>query len=160
MVKNGISPNPIKCINKDFRNFYKKETEDIIDKRLHEYDNDRIIHAFLQKMGEKLITNRSGIFIEKMGYFFVYAHPYKFQPRLGKNHLRPYLLTFIPTRNSIFKYWGMDFKFIRSLEQGLKKNIKKGYRYLNMIKSINGINEFYQGSRTWVKSNKTKGDVI
>ena len=61
MVKNGVAANPIKCTNKDFRNYYKRRTRDIIDQRLHEYVNDRIIMLFLKKIGEKLIEYRAGV---------------------------------------------------------------------------------------------------
>lgn len=146
-IKNCIAPSPIKCVNKDFRNFYKMKTSEIKEKRLHEYDNDRIIQLFLKKVGEKLLEYRSGVHINKIGYFFVYKHPFdKFVPSLYKNHLKPYMFTFIPTENSIFKYWSMDFKFIRSMENKLRENIKKGYRYLNMINGVSKKEYMYIGA--------------
>ena len=69
MIKNCIAPNKLKTVNKDFRNFYKKETVDIKHKRIHEYQNDQIIQLFLKKMTEKLVENRAGIHINKIGYF-------------------------------------------------------------------------------------------
>lgn len=145
MVKNGIAPHPIKCVNKDFRNFYKSKTREIKHKRLHEYDNDRIIQLFLKKLGDKLIENRSGVHINKIGYFFVYRHPFKFAPRYLP-HLKPYMLTFIPTEGSIFKYWSMDFKFDKGLRQRMEANVKKGYRYLNLMMGVTKKEYMYIGA--------------
>lgn len=144
--KNCLAPNKIKCINKDFRDYYKRRTTDNIKKRLHEYDNDRIIQLFLKKMADYLIEYRAGILINKIGYFFVYKHPFKFAPSLTRNHLKPYMLTFIPTESSIFKYWSMDFKFNRSLRQRMETNVKKGYRYLNMMNGASKKEYMYIGA--------------
>lgn len=154
MVKNGIAPDTLKVVNKDFRNFYKKQTRHIIDKRLHEYDNDRIIQLFLKKVGENLIENRAGVHIDKIGYFFVYRHPFIFPPRIGLPHLKPYMLTFIPTENSIFKYWSMDFKFNRTLMQKMEQNVKKGYRYLNLMMGVTKKEYMYIGAVNSAKVNR------
>lgn len=144
--KNCLAPNTLKCVNKDFRNFYRKKTVDIMHKRLHHYDNDKIIQLFLKKMAEKLIENRAGVHINKIGYFFVYKHPFKFPPSLYRRHLKPFMLTFIPTENSIFKYWSMDFKFNTTLRLKMEANIKKGYRYLNMINGVSKKEYLYMGA--------------
>lgn len=145
-MKNCIAPHHLKCVNKDFRNFYRKKTSHILDKRLHEYTNDRIIMLFLKKMTEKLIEYRAGVYIDKIGYFFVYKHPFKFPPRLYLPHLKPYMLTFIPTENSIFKYWSMDFKFNRSLMHKMEDNVRKGYRYLNLMMGVSKKEYMYIGA--------------
>ena len=156
MVKNAIAPHPIKCVNKDFRNFYKKKTADKMHLRLHEYDNDRIIQLFLKKMTEKLIESRAGIHINKIGYFLVYRHPFKFPPRYLP-HLKPFMLTFIPTENSIFKYWSMDFKFNRGLMNRMEAKVKKGYRYLNLMMGVTKKEYMYIGAiKSAITSNKNK----
>ena len=146
MIKNCIAPNKLKVVNKDFRNFYNKYTVDMKDKRIHEYQNDQIIQLFLKKMGETLVENRSGVHLNKIGYFFVYKHPFKFPPRLYFNHLKPYMLTFIPTEGSIFKYWSMDFKFNRTLTQKMESNVKNGYRYLNLMMGVTKKDYMYLGA--------------
>lgn len=145
MIKNGLAPSTIKCIDKDFRNFYRKETVNIKHKRLHEYDNDRIIRLFLKKVSEKLIEYRAGVHINKIGYFFIYRHPFRFPPSY-RDHLKTYMPTFVPTEGSIFKYWSMDFKFVQSLQAKLQKNVKKGYRYLNMINGVSKKEYMYIGA--------------
>lgn len=146
-TKNCLAPSPIKCVNKDFRDFYRKETADATHKRLHHYDNDKIIQLFLKKVAEKVIEYRAGVHINKIGYFFVYKHPFnKFPPSLYRKHLKPFMLTFIPTENSIFKYWSMDFKFNRVLREKMEANIKKGYRYLNMINGVSKKEWMYIGA--------------
>lgn len=145
MKKNGIAPHTIQCINKDFRDFYKKKTQDAKDRRLHEYENDRIIQLFLQKVSERLVENRAGVHINKIGYFFVYRHPFKFPPR-SLPHLKSYMLTFIPTENSIFKYWSMDFKFDKGLVRKMEENVRKGYRYLNLMMGVTKREYMYLGA--------------
>ena len=154
MIKNCIAPNKLKTVNKDFRNFYKKETVDIKHKRIHEYQNDQIIQLFLKKMTEKLVENRAGIHINKIGYFFVYKHPFKFPPRPYFPHLKPFMLTFIPTEGSIFKYWSMDFKFNRTLVQKMESNVRKGYRYLNLMMGVTKKDYMYIGAVNSALKNK------
>lgn len=155
-MSNCTTPSTLKVVNKDFRNFYKKKTADIKNRRLHEYDNDRIIQLFLQKVGEKIVENRAGVHIEKIGYFFVYRHPFKFPPRLYLPHLKPYMLTFLPTDNSIFKYWSMDFKFNRSLQTKMEQNVKRGYRYLNLMMGVSKKEYMYIGAVRGAKDNRKK----
>ena len=135
---------------------YKRRTRDIIDQRLHEYVNDRIIMLFLKKIGEKLIEYRAGVHINKIGYFFVYRHPFKFPPRVFPPHLRRYMFTFIPTENSIVKYWSMDFKFNKNLVEKLNANVKKGYRYLNLIMGVTKKEYMYLGAVNSAKVNRKK----
>jgi hypothetical protein len=158
--RNCLAPNPIKCVNVDFRNFYRKETENIKHKRLHHYENDRIIQLFLKKVSEKLLEYRAGIHINRIGYFFVYKHPFRFPP-IFRHHLRPYYLTFIPTENSIFKYWSMDFEFNRRLVKQLDDNVKKGYRYLNMINGVSKKEYMYIGAvPNAIRDKKIRDNVI
>lgn len=158
--RNCLAPNHIKCVNTDFRNFYRKETAHIKNKRLHHYENDRIIQLFLKKVSEKLIEYRAGIHINKIGYFFVYKHPFKFPPTF-RNHLKPYHLTFVPTENSIFKYWCMDFEFNRTLVKKLDTNIKNGFRYLNMINGVSKKEYMYIGAvPNAIRDKKIRDNVI
>jgi hypothetical protein len=160
MQKNGLAPHKIKCVNKDFRGFYRAKTREIMDKRLHHYDNDRIIQLFLKKIAEKLIESRAGVHVNKIGYFFVYRHPFRFPPSF-RRHLKPYMLTFIPTENSIFKYWSMDFHFVRGLEKKLDENVKKGYRYLNMINGVSKKEYMYIGAvPNAIRDKKIRDNVI
>lgn len=144
--KTCMSPSPLKTLNKDFRNFYRKQTKDIMHKRLHHYDNDRIMSLFFKKMSEDLVEYRAGIHIKKLGYFFIYKHPFKFPPSAYLNHMKPYYPTFIPTENSVVKYWSMDFKFNRVLVAKIDTYIRKGYRYLNMINGVSKKDYMYLGA--------------
>lgn len=158
--KNCLAPNKIKCINKDFRKYYNHKMKDLKHKKIHEYENDKIIQLFLTKMADYLIENRAGILIDKIGYFFVYRHPFKFLPTIGKSHLKPYMLTFIPTEKSIFKYWSMDFKFNRNLRLRMESNIKKGYRYLNLMNGVTKKEYMYIGALPNALRDKKINDVI
>lgn len=134
---NCISPDYLKPIDTDFRNYYKSVTRDNIKDRLHHYDNDRIIRLFINKLTEKLLENRSGVLVKRIGYFFIYRHPFlNFTPSLWRNHLKPYMITFLPTDDSIFKYWMIDFRVNRTIVKKLSENVKKGYRYLNLMHSM------------------------
>ena len=144
--KNCLAPSTLKVLDKDFRNFYRKKTKNNIKKRLHHYDNDKIIRLFLKKIGDKMIENRSGVLINRIGYFFVYKHPFVFRTRIGMKHLKRYIPTFIPIENSIFKYWSMDFKFSTKIVNGIDNKIKNGYRYLNLMNGINKSDYIYLGA--------------
>ena len=144
--KNCLAPSTLKVLDKDFRNFYRKKTKNNIKKRLHHYDNDKIIRLFLKKIGDKMIENRSGVLINRIGYFFVYKHPFVFRTRIGMKHLKRYIPTFIPIENSIFKYWSMDFKFSTKIVNGIDNRIKNGYRYLNLMNGINKSDYIYLGA--------------
>ncbi len=160
--KNCLAPSTLKVLDKDFRNFYRKKTKNNIKKRLHHYDNDRIIRLFLKKVGDKMIENRSGVLINRIGYFFVYKHPFIFRTRIGMKHLKRYIPTFIPIENSIFKYWSMDFKFSTKIVNGIDNRIKNGYRYLNLMNGINKSDYIYLGAsnRAITEKNNTYNDKI
>ena len=160
--KNCLAPSTLKVLDKDFRNFYRKKTKNNIKKRLHHYDNDKIIRLFLKKIGDKMIENRSGVLINRIGYFFVYKHPFVFRTRIGMKHLKRYIPTFIPIENSIFKYWSMDFKFSTKIVNGIDNRIKNGYRYLNLMNGINKSDYIYIGAsnRAITEKNNTYNDKI
>ena len=160
--KNCLAPSTLKVLDKDFRNFYRKKTKNNIKKRLHHYDNDKIIRLFLKKIGDKMIENRSGVLINRIGYFFVYKHPFVFRTRIGMKHLKRYIPTFIPIENSIFKYWSMDFKFSTKIVNGIDNRIKNGYRYLNLMNGINKSDYIYLGAsnRAITEKNNTHNDKI
>jgi len=160
--KNCLAPSTLKVLDKDFRNFYRKKTKNNIKKRLHHYDNDKIIRLFLKKIGDKMIENRSGVLINRIGYFFVYKHPFVFRTRIGMKHLKRYIPTFIPIENSIFKYWSMDFKFSTKIVNGIDNSIKNGYRYLNLMNGINKSDYIYLGAsnRAITEKNNTYNDKI
>lgn len=147
MKKNCICPVKKRIVNKPFRDYYRKETKNIKHLRLHEYDNDRIIQLFMKKVSEGIVENRAGVHINKIGYFFVYRHPFEFPPTInGKHHLKRYMPTFIPTENSIFKYWSMDFKFERPIYARIDSKIKEGYRYLNLMLGVTKRDYMYLGA--------------
>ena len=160
--KNCLAPSTLKVLDKDFRNFYRKKTKNNIKKRLHHYDNDKIIRLFLKKIGDKMIDISSGVLINRIGYFFVYKHPFVFRTRIGMKHLKRYIPTFIPIENSIFKYWSMDFKFSTKIVNGIDNRIKNGYRYLNLMNGINKSDYIYLGAsnRAITEKNNTYNDKI
>lgn len=154
-VKNGIAKDYLKPFDKDFRNYYRKVTANEKHKRLHHYDNDRIIRLFLQKVAERIVDYRAGVNIKKIGYIFVYKHPFlNFVPSLYYNHLKPYMITFIPCENSILKYWSIDFRINKGLRQKMENNVKKGYRYLNLMRGVSKKEYIYLGAPPKVLNNK------
>lgn len=135
---------PEKAIVKQhFKSFYKRATKANIKGRIHEYVNDRIIRLFMKKVHERLINNRSGVHIKRIGYFYVHMVPFKVMH--GKK-LNRYQIAFVPTDRSIFKYWGMDFMFDSTIKKQVQERVKKGYRYLNMIKGVTKVDYFYLGA--------------
>lgn len=132
-------------IGADFRNYYKKVTVNEKNKRLHEHENDRIIRLFIKKVQERLVENRSGVHIHRMGYFYVHMLPFNLLWNYKNKKVYKYQLAFIPTDNSIFKHWGMDFHFGRRINKEVQDRIKNGYRYLNMIRGLSRVDDYYLG---------------
>ena len=137
-----LTYNKLKVKNKDFRNFYKKETKDIKHKRIHEYDNDKIIGLFLKKVGENIVNKPSGVLIQNIGYFHIYMIPYERVSRYGLGILSRYKITFTPTDKSIFRNWSMDYHFSEVITKKLKKKLKEGYKYYNSILDICDIDSY------------------
>ena len=146
MKKNGMSPEMLKVVDKDFRNYYRQKTANNIPKRLHEYTNDKIIRLFLKKVAEEIVRNRAGVHIDKIGYFYNHMIPFKFTPSFTRKiNLKKYYTTFIPTHDSLFKYWLMDFKFNHNIVKNMNERVDKGVKYLNMINGVSEEDYFYQG---------------
>ncbi|MDR1019037.1 MAG: hypothetical protein LBM02_10105 [Lachnospiraceae bacterium] len=143
--------------NKPFRDFYKRKTKHEIDTRLHEYVNDRIIGAFMKKLEDRLINTPSGVHISRMGYFYVHMVPFNVKNytfrRVGR-----YYLTFIATYGSIFKYWTMDYHFSSEINSKMRKRLKEGYRYLNMMRGLSSADYFHVGvyKRSWQQHQRYK----
>lgn len=135
-VEMGLAPKYKRSNNKDFRNYYKRRTRANISDRLHEYDNDRILSLFWKKSATYMVERRAGVVVDKIGYFFVYGHPFKFYNTRRQN-IDEYRPTFLPTDGSIFRFWLMDYEFIHPIVKNVKeKTKKKGYRYLNLMNAL------------------------
>lgn len=145
-----------------FRNYYRKATADEKNKRLHEHVNDRIIRLFIKKVKEKIVENRSGVHIHRMGYFYVHMLPFNMMWNYKNQKVYKYQLAFVPTDNSVFKFWGMDFHFGKELNKKLQDRIKNGYRYLNMIKGVTKVDHYYLGVNhySWQQYKRLKKNEI
>lgn len=130
-------------VKQHFKKFYKKATKHNMAGRIHEYVNDRIIRLFLKKVHERLINNRSGVHIKRIGYFYVHMVPFNI---FYKKSLNKYQVAFVPTDKSIFKFWSMDFFFDARIGKRVQERVKNGYRYLNMIKGVTKEDNFYLGA--------------
>ena len=152
-----LSKEDKKIYGNGFRDYYKKRTILEKDKRLHEYDNDRIIRLFIKKLKDKIINTPSGVHINRIGYFYVHMIPFNIKWYTIKK-IKKYHPTFIPTEASIFKFWTMDFHFSRNLINEIQKRVKDGYRYLNMIKGISRTDYYYLGVNkySWRQHKKIK----
>lgn len=139
-----------KIVRHDFRKFYRKATRDNIPKRLQDFENDRIIRLFLNKVSDRIATNKAGVHIKRIGYFYVHMIPFKFYT-ITTNLPYKYQLAFIPTDKSIFKFWGMDFQFSSPLQKKVQAMYKKGHRWLNMIQGVTKIDHFYLGAHNATK---------
>ena len=137
--------NKLKVNNKDFRNFYKKQTKKDSKNRLHEYDNDKIIRLFLKKVSKYIVEKPSGVHIKNIGYFHVFMIPYERVSRFNGQILPRYKLTYTPTDNSYFKYWSMDYQFREKVQNKLTLMISKGYKYYNMVDAVSDIDSYRIG---------------
>ena len=146
----------------DFRNFYKRQTVDIKSQRLHDYENDRIIRLFLKKVRDRLINNPAGVHIKRIGYFYVHMIPFNLLWNYKGQKVHKYHPCFVPTDNSVFKFWTMDFHFTRSLVKSIRDRLKNGHRYLNMIKGVTVVDHFYLGANhySWKQYKRIKKNEI
>lgn len=120
-------------LGKDFidyydKKFYKKHL--LIPPKLA----NKIMGRFFEMLSDMIISSRSGVYLEGMGYFFVFTHPFKISSKL--TYMKKHRLVFVPTKNSPFKNYTLDWSFSRNMNTRLRKSIAKGYRYLNMLPAI------------------------
>lgn len=137
-----------KVFGTEFRDYYRKATKN--DKRkLDRTDNEKIIRLFIKKLVEKITINPSGVHIRRIGYFYVHMMPFNVLWGYKGKYVFKYHPCFIPTRNSIFKFWGMDFHFSRKLNADIQQRINDGYRYLNMIRGVSDVDYYYLGTHRY-----------
>lgn len=134
-----------KVTKNKFRDFYKRSTVDNKKSRIHEHINDRIIRLFIKKLSHKLVNNRSGVHIKRIGYFYVHMIPFDTRWYTSKR-IHKFHPTFIPTDKSIFTTWSMDFHFSNHITEKIQSRVKEGYRYLNMINGVTTVDYFYLGN--------------
>ena len=117
--------------------------EDYISKKPKVYT---IVSRIFRKIRDHMINHPSGVHMEGMGYFFVFMVP--FHRTFTYRGLREYQGTFVPTYGSKIKNWCFDFALSKQIFKGVRKRVRAGHRYLNMI---NGV------SRNHYILEKTKG---
>lgn len=140
-----LTYNNLKTLSKDFRNFYKRQTKKEKHNRLPDTVNNDIIRLLLKKVAERLVNTPSGVLLQNIGYFHVYMIPYQRVSRYNGKIEPRYKLTFVPTDNSYFKFWSMDYAFTKQLEDALRDKIKEGYIYYNVADSVSNINPYTIG---------------
>lgn len=137
-----------------YRNNYKSRTgvksltnpdilPDYISKRHEVY---KVVARIFKKIRDHMIDHPSGVHMEGIGYFFVFMVP--FHRTFTYKGLREYQGTFVPTYGSKIKNWCFDFALSKKIFKGVRKRVRSGHRYLNMI---NGV------SRNHYILEKTKG---
>jgi len=133
------------ALNKDFRDYYKKQTQDNKAGRLHEYVNDKIINLFWKKVGEQISEHRSGVYVENIGYFFNLMSP--MTQFIGHIKCPRYQPILAPTENSPFLYW--DVTFNRCIKRAVQVAINNGKCYINLMNSIIKTRTFLMGMAKW-----------
>lgn len=117
------------------------KTEKIADRDLF-YN---IVEYFWKRVGEDLVENIGGVYLNNIGYFYVWRLPPNLKriytpnvPQIYLYHTNHKILsfTFIPTHTKRYMHvYSMDNKFTKPLVNKLSKNILKGYRYRNYMHS-------------------------
>lgn len=93
-----------------------------------------VVSNIFKKIKYHMINHPSGVHIEGMGYFFIYMVP--FHRTFTYRGLREYQGTFVPTYNSKIKNWCFDFAFSKQVFKQVRKRVRAGHRYLNMINGV------------------------
>lgn len=106
-------------------------------------DYRKIVYAFYNKIGEKMVQKKGGVFIGGFGYFVVLLDPRrkvskptyldddKFYLNAHTNSM-VYYPAFIPMNNSVdMRGFVMDRAFVRGLRYDLSQELKSGKKYTN-----------------------------
>ena len=129
---------------KEYREYYnnrKVQKKDIVVNR--DRYSDAVI-AIGESIGELVTEKPGGVFLKKLGYFFVWMIPRPMgyiMPSVGKsvkgfNHHtnnRMYTLVFMPVKSPWLSVYSMDKKFFKPVKTRLAENLKNGIRYKTFI---------------------------
>lgn len=99
-----------------------------------------IVDALGEAASELMLGYPGGLFLPKMGYFFIWMLPRKmqtFMPKKGgsrsyfnlKTNNQIFSPVFIPNRNTWMSVYSMDKKFAHTVRQGIKTKIDQGGKF-------------------------------
>ena len=102
-------------------------------------EHGKIISAFYELAGEKLVESKGGIFLEGLGYFGIIQEMKKkltHDRKTGLLKMNPktdniiYNIAFVPiSKDNFFRPWVFDYAFSGKVKQALAKSLKSGKAY-------------------------------
>jgi hypothetical protein len=141
-MKRLLKPKVIQ--GRDGWNFYKKTcNKKLRNKKIDRETYSKMVGAIYKEASDKLIENRSGVFLTGLGYFCIMMYPKrmmlrkkysktgeKFFNRETNNY--PYSPQWIHTMyRSRFSYWTMDRSFSeKKIRKPLAEKLKSGKKYV------------------------------
>lgn len=120
-----------------------------IDRNIH----PKIVKAIFKKASEKMLENKSGVFLNKLGYFCIMMYPGRMMlinpgSKTGEKFLnaetnyRNYSPQWIYNMYSDYYTWTMDRAFSQySIKNPLAKLLKSGKKYIMEYKLVKSLKQ-------------------
>jgi hypothetical protein len=117
--------------------YYRKRSEIATRKTVqHFVEYGKIINEFYRIVGEKIVEDQDGVFIDFLGYFGVMCYespPFRYDFAKKKNVLLDkygFKIMFVPNKKHLLP-WTADNNFASKVKQNLKNSIRKTNRRYN-----------------------------
>ena len=135
-------------VGRDAYRLYKQKSKRKKDKQLSHSDYKKVVKLIYKKVGEHMIENTSGVYMDMLGYFCIVMNPIRkmapglkrLYPSTIKRIYTPILFT-DTTKGYSLSGWSMDRAFnTRNIKRKLKdKLVNESYHYKfnhTLIKSL------------------------
>lgn len=125
---------------KEYRDHYKGQNKSRKDLVVHRDRYTVAVSAIGESIAELLVKKPGGVFMKKLGYFFIWMIPRPLVNTMPSkngsikkyNHHtnnKMYTPIFMPVKNIWLSLWTMDKKFTKPLKKTLSEEIISGKRY-------------------------------
>lgn len=136
-------------VNYDFFKYYNKNSKHRDLNNIYSFNHlSKVVKDFWSIVGDHMVENSGGVFLDKFGYFCITLNPKK-SASIGRNRekyldshtkTKNYFITFISSaRDTIFNSFTMDRTFNRNIKRKLVENLKKGKKYYNYYIELSEI---------------------
>ena len=135
MPKTRLVDKSYSIIGSDSYKFYKENSK--LKNKVTHSEYKQVIKSIYKKVGERLLENTSGVYMDMLGYFCIVMNPVrkipkglvKIYPQTVKRIYTPILFT-DTVKGYSFSGWSMDRSFnSRNIKRKLKDKLVGGVKY-------------------------------
>jgi len=135
MPKTRLSDKSYSIISSDAYKHYKEKSK--VKDKVTASEYKQVVKSIYKKVGEHLIENTSGVYMDKLGYFCIVMNPVrklpptiiKIYPQTVNRIYTPILFT-DSSKGYTFSGWSMDRSFnSRNIKRKLKDKLVSGLKY-------------------------------